>query len=68
MSDETRVKIESDTDVVLARGHGRAIGRKVGFSDTDLTIIVTAISEVARNILIFAKTGEIVLKTADQPG
>jgi len=68
MGDEMRIRIESDSDIVLAREHGRAIGKKVGFSATDLTIIATAISEVARNILEFAKSGEIILDTTEQGG
>ncbi len=68
MVDEVRVFIQADTDIVLAREHGRLLGKKVGFSATDLTIIATAISEVARNILVFAKKGEIVLSTTEQHG
>ncbi len=68
MGDEVRVLIRSDADIVLSREHGRLLGKKVGFSATDLTIIATAISEVARNILIFAKTGEIIISTVEQNG
>ncbi|MGO9481586.1 MAG: anti-sigma regulatory factor [Candidatus Kryptoniota bacterium] len=66
MENETHIRIGSDVDIVVARERGRAIGKAAGFSSTDLTIIATAISEVARNILIFAKTGEIILGTSDQ--
>lgn len=68
MVDEVRVFIQSDTDIVLAREHGRLLGKKVGFPATDLTIIATAISEVARNILVFAKHGDIILSTIEQNG
>jgi serine/threonine-protein kinase RsbT len=68
VEDEVRVIIQSDTDIVLAREHGRLLGRKVGFSTTELTIIATAISEVARNILVFAKKGEIIIYVIDQNG
>jgi len=33
----------------------------LGFSSTDLTLIATAISEVARNIILYGTRGEIVL-------
>jgi serine/threonine-protein kinase RsbT len=56
-----RVTIGHDSDIVTARQKGREIAVKVGFKGTDLTLIATAISEVARNILTYAKTGEIVL-------
>ena len=38
----------------------------MGFSDTDLTLIATAISELARNIVLYAKSGEIALKAVQQ--
>lgn len=34
----------------------------LGFSPTDATLIATAISELARNIVLYARTGEIILK------
>jgi len=66
LGSEMHIHIESDADIVVARERGRTIGRSIGFSSTDLTIIATAISEIARNILIFAKSGEIILGTDEQ--
>ncbi|MDE3058350.1 MAG: anti-sigma regulatory factor [Bacteroidota bacterium] len=62
MDDEIRVSIASDADIVIARQQGRALAEKLGFSATDQTIIATAISEVARNIIKFAKHGEIIVE------
>jgi serine/threonine-protein kinase RsbT len=59
---EVRVEIKQGADVVVARQKGRALAAQVGFSSTDQTLIATAISEIARNILLYAKTGEIVLR------
>ena len=61
MADETRIPINSDADIVTARQQGRALASEIGFSGTDLTIVATAISEVARNIVQYATRGEIVL-------
>jgi serine/threonine-protein kinase RsbT len=58
---ETLVPIRQESDIVAARREGRAIGRRLGFSSGDLTVITTAISEVARNIVVYAKAGEIHL-------
>jgi serine/threonine-protein kinase RsbT len=55
------VPINSATDIVLARQKGRAMGVELGFGGSDLTLIATAISEVARNIVTHAKSGEVVL-------
>lgn len=65
MADETRVPIKSDVDIVIARQAGRALGARASFSVRDLTLIATAISEVARNILMYAKQGEIILSTCE---
>lgn len=59
MASNVRVSIGSDSDIVLAREHGRRIGREVGFPVADLTRIATGISEIARNIVTYARTGEI---------
>ncbi len=61
MENETRVAIGSATDIVTARQKGRALAMTLGFNGSDLTLIATAISEVARNIVQHAKGGEIIL-------
>ncbi len=62
MLTETLVPIKSEMDIVMARQHGRALATQLGFRPGDLTLIATAISEIARNILVYAKQGEIVLR------
>ena len=61
--DETRISIRVDMDIVAARQSGRALATELGFSNTDATLIATAISELARNIILYAKEGEIILST-----
>ncbi|MBI1823829.1 MAG: anti-sigma regulatory factor [Nitrospirae bacterium] len=61
MKHETRVQIICSTDIVTARAHGRTLASQIGFTGSDLTIIATAISEVARNIVEYAGKGEIIL-------
>jgi serine/threonine-protein kinase RsbT len=58
---EVRIPIRSDADVVTARKQGRELAAQAGFSPTELTIIATAISEIARNIVMFADRGEVVV-------
>lgn len=62
MDDEIRVPIESDEDIVAARQKGRSMATTLSFSQTDTTLVATAISELARNIVSYARTGEIRLK------
>ncbi len=63
-----RVQIKSDVDIVSARQEGRALAAELGFKGSDLTVIATAISEVARNIVEYASRGEIVLRALRQGG
>lgn len=58
----TRVSIRSDQDIVLARQKGRALAGQLGFSPGDATLIATAISELARNIVSYAREGVITLQ------
>jgi serine/threonine-protein kinase RsbT len=65
MSDEVHIEVERDADIVPARAGGRALASQMGFSRTDATLIATAISEVARNIVVHAGSGEIVVRRED---
>ena len=59
---EIQVAINSDQDIVSARQKGRAMANELGFSSGDATLIATAISELARNIVAYARKGQITLK------
>lgn len=58
---ETSIPIRVDMDIVAARQSGRALAVGLGFNNTDSTLVATAISELARNIILYAKQGEIIL-------
>ena len=62
MASTEHIAIRSDRDVLLARQRGRALGEQAGFVATDLTLIATAISELARNIVLYAREGEMELQ------
>jgi serine/threonine-protein kinase RsbT len=66
VAEETRVPIDRDGDIIAARQKARTLATHVGFSGSDLTLIATAISEVARNIVVYASHGEIVLSAAQR--
>jgi serine/threonine-protein kinase RsbT len=68
MKDETRVPIVSDQDILVARQRGRALAQQIGLSSSDLTLVATAISELARNILLYAKRGEMSLGIVARDG
>ena len=62
MEDEIRVSINTDADLVVARAEGRALAQRLGFRRPDPTLIATAISELARNVVMHVGHGEIVMR------
>ena len=63
---EVRVLVEKDADVVSARQLARDVATEAGFAATDATLVATAVSEIARNIVQFAKRGEIVISPVER--
>ena len=59
MENETCVPIRTDYDILLAREKGRGLALDLGLSSTESILVATAISELARNILRYARAGEI---------
>ncbi len=60
--DAVRISISGDVDIVKARQAGRRVAEDVGFVFTELALIATAISELARNIVRYARSGEIAIR------
>ena len=56
------MRIATDDDIVTARQEGRRLSSELGFTSTDLTLIATAVSEVARNIRLYAGRGDVRLR------
>jgi RNA polymerase sigma factor (sigma-70 family) len=65
--DQVRIAIRTGADIVAARQGARELAARLGFSSTDLTILATAVSEVTRNIVRFAGTGEVVVELIEGP-
>ena len=65
---EARMVVESDRDIVSARQQGRLMAKQLGFSPGTSTLIATAISELARNILMYAQKGEVLIRTLEENG
>ena len=62
MAEEIVVPINCDLDIVTARQKARAMAAEIGFQTIDLTLIATAVSELARNIVHYARSGQIELR------
>ena len=65
--DSLRIPVAADPDIVAARGAAREVASRLAFGPTDLTVIATAVSEVCRNIVRFAGSGEVVVDLLDKP-
>lgn len=65
--DEVRVMINGDPDIVAARQVARDMAVRAGFTGTDLTLLATAVSEVARNIVRFADHGTVTVELLREP-
>jgi serine/threonine-protein kinase RsbT len=60
--EELRVRISSSFDITTARQLGRRLAVDLGLPDSEVTLLATAISEVARNIVEHARRGEVLFK------
>jgi serine/threonine-protein kinase RsbT len=56
---EVSVAISTDSDLVAARAQARELADALGFTRTDATLLATAVSEIARNIIVHAGSGSI---------
>ncbi len=61
MTTTTTLSVRLESDILAARQHGREVAEQVGFSGSDLALIATAISEIARNIVVHAGGGAIMI-------
>lgn len=62
------VDVGHPDDIITARRAGHQLARELGFSLTDVTMIATAISEIARNITSYAGSGAVRVTVADREG
>lgn len=68
MNSQSCVKIQKEWDIVGARQLGRELAKKIGFSTVDQARIATAISELARNIYLYANHGKISYEIIQNKG
>lgn len=58
---KSTIEIVTEWDIVNARHIGRNIAKSIGFGAVDQARITTVISELARNIYLYAQSGEIII-------
>ncbi len=68
MEFRSSVDIYTEWDIVAARQLGRNEAKKAGFGTVDQARITTAISELARNIYLYAGKGKIEIERFEESG
>ncbi|MDQ0411857.1 anti-sigma regulatory factor [Mesobacillus stamsii] len=68
MTESILVNIKNEFDIVLARQKGREVSKKLQFGGVDQARITTAISELARNIYLYAGSGQITIEILHENG
>ena len=62
LAEERDIPVKTDLDIVSARVEGRNLARELGFGTVDQARIATAISELARNIILYAPEGKVIVR------
>jgi len=60
------VRICHQADVVVARRRARELASRQGLSETEAEALATAITEIARNIVVHAGSGEMCFGVIDE--
>ncbi|WEG12525.1 anti-sigma regulatory factor [Pullulanibacillus sp. KACC 23026] len=68
MASPTCVEIKHEWDIVHARQQGRQLAKELGFGYVDQARITTAISELARNIYLYAGKGRVWIEAIELDG
>ena len=68
MENQSCVKIVTEWDIVAARQMGRNVAKELDFGTVDQARITTAISELARNIYLYAGQGEMQIDPISEDG
>jgi RNA polymerase sigma factor (sigma-70 family) len=63
---EIRIAVSEDPDIVTARQAARNVAADAGLPGTELTVVATAVSEIARNIVRFAGAGQILVEQLEE--
>lgn len=61
-----QIEILREDDIVSARNAGKELAKQLGFRQLDATQIATSISELARNIILYAETGEVIIRAVQR--
>jgi serine/threonine-protein kinase RsbT len=63
-----RIAVYSTTDIVIARRATRELCERLGFGKADQTRLATAVSELTRNVIQYAREGTCVIEDRSDAG
>lgn len=63
-----QIQISTDEHVILGRQQVRSVAQQLGFSLLDQTRVVTAVSELGRNIVVHAREGTMTVRRLEEEG
>jgi serine/threonine-protein kinase RsbT len=61
------IALEGEGDIVVARGEVRSLAAALGFRSLDQTRLATVTSELARNIVKYARRGRMIAQPTRSP-
>lgn len=62
---EIHIAANDDAAIVTSRGAVRELARSIGFGTVDQTKLATAVSEIVRNVVLYAKRGQVVFTVCE---
>jgi len=65
---EVNIRIATEADIVTARQTAREIALQAGLAGSNVALVATAVSELARNIVQYAHSGSIAVQLVDRDG
>ncbi|HVF26776.1 MAG TPA: ATP-binding protein [Pyrinomonadaceae bacterium] len=65
MTESKSIALESEHDIAVARNEVRAMAGRIGFRTIDQTRLVTVASELARNVVKYARRGRMIAQPAE---
>ena len=68
VSEEREIKVAQEADVYAAAQEGKTLARRAGFNQSDVARLEIVISELARNMLLYAGGGLVRLGVLHRPG
>ena len=65
--ESTSIALKGEHDIVVARGEVRKLAASLGFGALDQTRLATVASELARNIVKYARRGQMIAQPTRSP-